>query len=143
VSVEPTALDDMGHLYKLSAALNAHSSDVRALVAPTNDLILSVSRDSLAIAWRREESNKFTPVSYSAGSRYVNSVTYIPPQKTNGAGSGGYIVAGGQDTVINVFDLSHADGAKEPTFTLLGHRENVCALDSTPSGTIVSGSWDS
>ncbi|KDN51076.1 hypothetical protein RSAG8_00705, partial [Rhizoctonia solani AG-8 WAC10335] len=133
----------MGHLYKLSAVLSAHSSDVRGVVAPTNDLILSVSRDSLAIAWRRDASTGFTPVTYSAGSRYVNSVTYIPPQINGGAGSQGYIVAGGQDTVINVFDLSHADGAKEPAFTLLGHRENVCALDSTPSGTIVSGSWDS
>ncbi|ELU45763.1 phospholipase A-2-activating protein [Rhizoctonia solani AG-1 IA] len=136
-------LYNMGHLYKLSAVLSAHSSDVRDLIAPTNDLILSVSRDSLAIAWRRDGPNGFTPTTYSAGSRFVNSVTYIPPQKNGGPGSQGYIVTGGQDTVINVFDLSHPDGAKEPTFTLLGHRENVCALDSTPSGTIVSGSWDS
>ncbi|CAE6490551.1 unnamed protein product [Rhizoctonia solani] len=133
----------MGHLYKLSAILTAHSGDVRDIVAPTNDLILSVSRDSSAIAWRRDAPTGFTPVTYPAGSRYVNSVTYIPPQKNGGDGSQGYLVAGGQDTVINVFDLSHPGGAKEPTFTLLGHRENVCALDSTPSGTIVSGSWDS
>ncbi|KAF8759643.1 PFU (PLAA family ubiquitin binding) [Rhizoctonia solani] len=97
----------------------------------------------LLAAWRRDGPNGFTPTTYSAGSRFVNSVTYIPPQKNGGPGSQGYIVTGGQDTVINVFDLSHPDGAKEPTFTLLGHRENVCALDSTPSGTIVSGSWDS
>ncbi|KAG8681428.1 hypothetical protein FRC08_015642 [Ceratobasidium sp. 394] len=133
----------MAHLYKLSAVLTAHSSDVRGLVAPTNDLILSVSRDSQAIAWRRDESAQFTPTSYSAGSRYVNSVTYIPSQRAAGPGSAGYLVAGGQDTVINVFDLSHPDGAKEPAYMLLGHRENVCALDSTPAGTIVSGSWDS
>ncbi|KAB5595461.1 Phospholipase A-2-activating protein [Ceratobasidium theobromae] len=136
-------LDNMGHLYKLSAILSAHTSDVRGLVAPTNDLILSVSRDTLAIAWRREESSKFTPISYSASSGFVNAVTYIPPQRSNGAGSAGYLVTGGQDTIINVFDLSHSDGAKEPSYTLLGHRENVCALHSTPSGTIVSGSWDS
>ncbi|KAG9097450.1 hypothetical protein FRC06_007543 [Ceratobasidium sp. 370] len=133
----------MAHLYKLSAVLTAHSSDVRGLVAPTNDLILSVSRDSQAIAWRRDESTNFSPTSYPAGSRYINSVTYIPPQRVAGPGSAGYLVAGGQDTVINVFDLSHPDGAKEPVYMLLGHRENVCALDSTPSGTIVSGSWDS
>lgn len=130
-------------LYKLSAVLASHSSDVRGLVAPSNDLVLSVSRDSLAIAWKREESNNFTPTTFSAGSRYVNSVTYIPPQRSSGPGSAGYIVAGGQDTVINVFDLSQTDGAKEPSYTLLGHRENVCALDSTPLGTVVSGSWDS
>lgn len=137
------ALGDMAHLYKLSAVLSAHTSDVRGLVAPTNDLILSASRDSSAIAWRRDESSNFIPTTYSAGSRYVNSVTFIPPQRANGPGSAGYIVAGGQDTVINVFDLSHPDGAKEPAYMLLGHRENVCALDSTPAGTVVSGSWDS
>lgn len=135
----------MAHLYKLSAVLSGHSSDVRGLVAPTNDLVLSVSRDSLAIAWRRDEGDKskFGPTTYQAGSRFINSVTYIPPQRNAGPGSAGYVVAGGQDTVINVFDLAHPDGAKEPTYTLLGHRENVCALDSTPAGTIVSGSWDS
>ncbi|QRV87354.1 ubiquitin homeostasis protein lub1 [Ceratobasidium sp. AG-Ba] len=135
----------MAHLYKLSAVLNAHSSDVRGLVAPTNDLILSVSRDSLAIAWRRDDADKskFAPTTYPAGSRYVNCVTYIPPQRSNGPGSAGYIVAGGQDTSINVFDLADPNGAKEPAYMLLGHRENVCALDSTPAGTVVSGSWDS
>lgn len=133
----------MHRIYKLSAVLSAHSSDVRGLVAPSNDLVLSVSRDSLAIAWKRDESTSFTPTTYSAGSRYVNSVTYIPPQRPSGPGSAGYIVAGGQDTVINVFDLSQTDGAKEPSYTLLGHRENVCALDATALGTVVSGSWDS
>ena len=54
--------------------------------------------------------------------------------------SQGYAVTGGQDTVINVFSL---DSQKDdPDFSLLGHTENVCALDVTPAGAIISGSWD-
>jgi phospholipase A-2-activating protein len=52
----------------------------------------------------------------------------------------GYAVTGGQDTVINIFSL---DSPKDdPDFSLLGHTDNVCALDVTPGGAIISGSWD-
>lgn len=50
------------------------------------------------------------------------------------------MVAGGQDTLINVFTLG--SDKTEPAYTLVGHRENVCALNATPSGVIISGSWD-
>lgn len=50
-------------------------------------------------------------------------------------------MTGGQDTVINIFKLG--DAAKEdPDFSLIGHTENVCALDVSPGGVIISGSWD-
>jgi phospholipase A-2-activating protein len=52
----------------------------------------------------------------------------------------GYAVTGGQDTVINVFSLNSPKD--DPDFSLLGHTENVCALDVTPGGVIISGSWD-
>lgn len=52
----------------------------------------------------------------------------------------GYAVTGGQDSIINVFSLSSPKD--DPDFSLLGHSENVCTLDVTPGGTIVSGSWD-
>lgn len=53
----------------------------------------------------------------------------------------GYAVTGGQDTVINIFKLG--DGAKEdPDFTLIGHTENVCALDVSSGSNVISGSWD-
>lgn len=42
--------------------------------------------------------------------------------------------------MINVFTL--ASGREEPSYSLLGHSENVCALDATASGLIISGSWD-
>ena len=50
------------------------------------------------------------------------------------------MVTGGQDAVINVFPIDST--REEPAYSLLGHTENVCALDATASGLIVSGSWD-
>ncbi|KAF8077719.1 phospholipase A-2-activating protein [Lyophyllum atratum] len=125
--------------YKLSATLSAHSSDVRALSSPTNELILSASRDATAISWERSSPNApFAPASIlKAGSRYINSIAYISPSPD---APKGYAVTGGQDTVINVFSLGSSKD--DPDFSLLGHTENVCALDVTPGGTIISGSWD-
>lgn len=53
----------------------------------------------------------------------------------------GYAVTGGQDTVINVFSLDSTTKG-EPEFSLIGHGENVCALDVGSNGVIISGSWD-
>ncbi|KAF9261438.1 phospholipase A-2-activating protein [Marasmius fiardii PR-910] len=126
--------------YKLSSTLKAHSSDVRAVRSPTNDLVLSASRDSTAIAWHRMPNSSVftTDAVFQASSRYVNAVAYLPP---TAEAPKGYVVSGGQDTVINVFSLSIPKD--DPDFSLLGHTENVCALDVTPSGgAIISGSWD-
>ncbi|TFK76208.1 phospholipase A-2-activating protein [Pluteus cervinus] len=126
--------------YKLSATLITHTADVRALSSPTNDLILSASRDSTAVAWNRSSStSQFEAGSViKASARYVNAIAYIPPTPETPKG---FVVTGGQDTSINIFSL---DSAKdEPIYTLLGHSENICALDVSPGGTIISGSWDS
>lgn len=48
---------------------------------------------------------------------------------------------GGQDTVINIFSLDSSNH-EDPQFSLLGHTDNVCALDVSAQGTIISGSWD-
>ncbi|KAJ8700517.1 WD repeat protein Lub1 [Pleurotus ostreatus] len=125
--------------YKLSATLAAHSADVRAVASPSNDLVLSASRDSTAISWQRSTDEPiFVPANIlRAGSRYVNSIAYIPPTPDVPKG---YVVTGGQDTVVNVFRLDNP--GDDPDFSLLGHTENVCALDTTASGVIISGSWD-
>lgn len=49
-------------------------------------------------------------------------------------------MTGGQDTLINIFSLDQPK--EEPSFSLVGHKANVCTLDVTPGGAIVSGSWD-
>ncbi|THU81513.1 phospholipase A-2-activating protein [Dendrothele bispora CBS 962.96] len=125
--------------YKLSATLKAHSSDVRAVKSPTNDLVLSASRDTTAISWQRQSQTiNFSPETVlRASSRYVNAVAYLPPTPESPKG---YAVTGSQDSIINVFSLSNP--RDDPDFTLLGHSENVCALDVTPGGVIISGSWD-
>jgi hypothetical protein len=52
----------------------------------------------------------------------------------------GYVVTGGQEAIINIFSLSNPKD--DPDFTLLGHSDNICALDVTAGGSIISGSWD-
>ncbi|KDQ19766.1 hypothetical protein BOTBODRAFT_27194 [Botryobasidium botryosum FD-172 SS1] len=125
--------------YKLAATLAGHSSDVRGVASPSSGLVLSASRDTTAIAWTRPDSSSpfAQSVTYPAGTRYVNAITYIPESQD---APHGYLVAGGQDTIINVFIIG--SDKVEPAFSLLGHKENVCALDATASGTIISGSWD-
>ncbi|TFK54682.1 phospholipase A-2-activating protein [Heliocybe sulcata] len=124
--------------YKLSATLSAHSADVRAVASPSNDLILSASRDSTAICWDRTSGSSFTSTHVlKAGDRFVNALTYLPPSKD---ASQGYVVAGGQDKIINVFDI--ASGKAEPSYSLIGHSDNVCTLHALADGTVISGSWD-
>ncbi|KAJ7347099.1 WD-40 repeat-containing protein [Mycena albidolilacea] len=126
--------------YKLSATLTGHTSDVRALSAPTNDVILSASRDSTAVVWRRPSTaSKFaSDAVFHASTRYVNSVAYLPP--TSDAPKG-YVVTGDQNGVINVYSLEPTKD--DPDYTLLGHTNNVCGLRTTPAGNIISCSWDS
>ena len=52
----------------------------------------------------------------------------------------GYAVTGGQDAVVNIFNLENP--REEPDFCLVGHSENICTLDVTPDSSIISGSWD-
>jgi len=101
--------------------------------------VLSASRDKTAVSWTRTSATApfVDKTVFPAGSGFVNAITYIPP--TSDA-PGGCIVTGGEDTTINIFDI--AAGRKEPSTVLIGHRENVCALDATPTGHIISGSWD-
>ncbi|KAJ7286367.1 WD40-repeat-containing domain protein [Mycena rebaudengoi] len=130
-------------MYKLSATLSGHTSDassVRAVDTPADDLILSASRDSTAIVWRRDSTGApFTSDSvFRASTRYVNSVAYLPP---TAEAPKGYAVTGDQNGVINVFSLEPTKD--DPDYTLLGHTGNVCGLRTTAAGSILSCSWDS
>ncbi|KAF7311257.1 Phospholipase A-2-activating protein [Mycena kentingensis (nom. inval.)] len=113
------------------------NTQVRALAAPADDLILSASRDSTAIVWRPQSAGFAQDSVFHPSTRFVNAVAYLPPTPE---APKGYAVTGDQDGIINVYSL---DPAKDdPKYTLLGHSANICGLRTTPGGQIVSCSWD-
>ncbi|TID13051.1 PFU-domain-containing protein [Venturia nashicola] len=128
--------------FKLSASLEGHDDDVKAVAFPDPSFVLSASRDKSVRQWTVLSSNPVkydTPtfVSYSQG--FVNSVAFVPPTSQYPLG---LVVAGGQDAIIEV-----RQPGKQPEDNadalLIGHAHNVCALDVSEDGTgIVSGSWD-
>ncbi|KAI7887839.1 WD40-repeat-containing domain protein [Mucor mucedo] len=123
--------------YKLESTLTAHEQDVRAVAALSNDVLISAARDKTVRSWNRTSSNTFSPDKvYLGHGHFVNALTTIKPNETY---PNGLIISGGSDKFINVYDPNHPE---EPRYTLIGHTENVSALATTPSGHIVSGSWD-
>ena len=118
-----------------------HHLKVRAVSFPSNDLLLSASRDCSVRVWRRNPDNPttFDGTILSRGSEYVNSLAYFPPNKEH---SDGLVVSGGKDTIIEVKAPSRqsSDNAER---LLIGHAHNVCTIDVSPNGTfVVSGGWD-
>ena len=73
------------------------------------------------------------------GSAFINAITYLPPTSDY---PDGLVISGGKDTIIEVRQLGKPpeDNAEA---LLLGHSNNVCALDvCAAGGFVVSGSWD-
>ncbi len=147
----------MSATYKLSAVLEQHGADVRTVSASSaelskdvrGDIVLTGSRDRRAILWHRSgSSNRFTS-SLELGNHegFVNASALLRSDAP-------YAITAGQDKIIYAYQLLTADGqlsvqldAKtsepQPSRTLIGHEDNVCALDVGPNGQyIVSGSWD-
>ncbi|KAI1317888.1 hypothetical protein EDD11_007550 [Mortierella claussenii] len=123
--------------WQLSAILEGHKGDVKAVIAPTDSLIVSVSRDKSARTWQRQSSNTFAQERVFLGhTNYVNSVAFIGASEAN---PNGLIVTGGSDKLINVWN---PDDASAPVYTLVGHTDNVCSLFADTDGHIVSASWD-
>ncbi|KAF9987386.1 hypothetical protein BGZ65_003835 [Modicella reniformis] len=124
-------------VWKLSAILSGHTGDVKGVIAPTDSMIVSVSRDQTVRSWRRQANNKFDEERIFFGhTGYVNSVAFIGASEAN---PNGLIVTGGSDRLINVWN---PEDASEPVYTLVGHTDNVCSLFADSDGHIVSGSWD-
>ncbi|CAG8706467.1 1987_t:CDS:10, partial [Dentiscutata erythropus] len=124
-------------LFQLSTTLIGHESDVKAVCCPGENSVASSSRDKTVRLWSRAGENAFIENKIFLGhNNFVNSVKYLPPTSDHPSG---LVISGSSDKTINVFDV---DNAQEPAYSLIGHSDNVCALDVTPSGFIVSGSWD-
>ncbi|KAF1816186.1 putative polyubiquitin binding protein [Eremomyces bilateralis CBS 781.70] len=127
--------------YKLSASLEGHEDDVRAVAFPDPSFVVSASRDATVRLWR---SDGGSPPTYdgtvsSTGTSFVNSVAYAPPSTDF---PDGLIVSGGKDTIIDVRSPKKTSHDSADAL-LLGHSGNVCALDVSDDGkTIVSGAWD-
>ncbi|CAD6896898.1 unnamed protein product [Tilletia controversa] len=137
----------MSDQFKLSVQLQGHTGDVRSIAtleAAGRSLILSGSRDATARLWTsegpRSRAYEETAVLSTEGA-YVNATHFLEDADGNLAA-----LSAGKDTVINAFEVKlDASGAAKihprPSMTLIGHSDNVCALD-TRDGTIASGSWD-
>ena len=142
--------------YKLSAVLQQHGADVRCVSASTpevskdsrGDLVLTASRDQTAIIWHRSGSSHFESVLQLASHQgFVNASALLRSDAT-------YAITAGQDKVIYAYQLLANQGQitvqldpktsePQPIRTLIGHQDNVCALDVGPHGRyFVSGSWD-
>ncbi|ORE05478.1 PFU-domain-containing protein [Rhizopus microsporus var. microsporus] len=123
--------------YRLASVLAGHDQDIKAIAAATDDLIISAARDKTVRSWSRIAPNGFSLHNiYLGHDHFVNSLAIIKP---NEAFPEGLIVSSGSDKFINVYQPNQP---AEPLYTLIGHTENVTTLKATPSGYIVSGSWD-
>ncbi|KAF9970764.1 hypothetical protein BGZ73_006474 [Actinomortierella ambigua] len=110
---------------------------VKGVIAPSDSLLVSVSRDRSVRTWKRESNNKFVEDRIFLGhANYVNSVAFIAASEQH---PNGLIVTGGSDKLIHIWD---PENASDPLYTLVGHNDNVCSLYADASGHIVSGSWD-
>ncbi|KAL0077581.1 WD40-repeat-containing domain protein [Phycomyces blakesleeanus] len=124
-------------MYRLESSLLGHDQDVRAVSALSNDLVLSAARDKTVRSWKRTGPNSFElNHTFTFHDHFINALTTIPSSLEH---PNGLFVSGGSDKLINICDPSQT---ASPLYTLVGHTENVCALDVSPGGDIVSGSWD-
>ncbi|KAJ3164834.1 hypothetical protein HDU88_005046 [Geranomyces variabilis] len=121
----------------LSAVLAGHATDVKAVLAVSDNELATASRDTIVMCWKRADKTDFLPEGQFRGhSHYVNALTYLKPTADH---PNGLIASGGSDKTIQVFDPK---SPAEPIRVLAGHTENVCVLTTTPQGDILSGSWD-
>ncbi|KAK3372311.1 PUL domain-containing protein [Podospora didyma] len=127
--------------FRLSAQLKGHSGDVRAVCFPTSSIVLSASRDRTVCLWRKtaDKPPTFDATITSRGHNFMNSLTFIRPSPTY---PDGLIVSSGNEPIIDVKKAT-SNESENAVRLLVGHGNNVCALDTAPNGSwIVSGGWD-
>ncbi|GAA5951791.1 hypothetical protein JCM8115_005242 [Rhodotorula mucilaginosa] len=137
--------------YKLSALLRGHTDDVRCVTADRSSLksterLASTSRDGSARLWETTETPEGSrewrqACEWREGHEgYVNAARFVHLKDSGDE----YLATAGADSLIQVYTLSESPTcATNPSYTLLGHAHNVCALDVSGDGKqIASASWD-
>ncbi|KAJ2892233.1 PFU-domain-containing protein [Zalerion maritima] len=128
--------------FRLSAQLIAHTSDVKVVKFPSAGVVISGSRDNMALIWKRISDNPpvFEPHMAVQSTNWVNALALLPP--TPPKHPDGLLLSGGEATMIDV--RSPTSISTDPPFkTLTGHTGNVCTIDVAPSAEwFVSGGWD-
>ncbi|PGH12287.1 hypothetical protein AJ79_04353 [Helicocarpus griseus UAMH5409] len=128
--------------FKISASLEGHSDDVRAVAFPNSKIVLSASRDATVRVWKLTSTPPpvYDDTISSHGSAFINSLAYYPPIAEYPEG---LIFSGGQDTIIEARQPGKSVDENADAM-LLGHSHNVCTIDVCREGQwVVSGSWDS
>ena len=108
---------------------------------PSPSSIVSASRDFTVRAWALQSTSPpaWESTIKTHGKEFVNSLAIVPPSS---AFPEGLVVSGGKDQIIDVRSPSKNLDADADAL-LIGHGNNVCALDVSQDGRyIVSGSWD-
>lgn len=134
-------------MFKLSTTLQGHEQDVRAVVAPSSDLIVSGLRDATARVWHPHNHGNWAsevPVDstiafQSPTNAFINAVTFVPSD------SEPLLAAAGQEAIIYLTlpqDNFVKPGDDYGKYQLIGHSGNICSL-SYKDGLIISSSWDS
>lgn len=152
----------MAKQYQLAFTLHGHSSDVRNLCVPDvkEPILLSASRDGSAIAWGPGSAHKDWDAKVRAEEierRFVSCVTEVKSggqseflEKTCQLTTSEYMVTGSSSGMMSTYPLPPLQSQDatvdaptlEPQHTLIEHRKNLCCIDASANGLLVSGSWD-
>lgn len=120
-------------VFKLSATLFGHEQDVKSVAVMSNDEVATCSRDGSVRLWKKGSNDMWQDTILYKVDEFINSLCY---DKLSGL-----LYCGGKDTLINSISPLLGELGQEPEFVLVGHKSNVCALNSS-QGYILSSSWD-
>lgn len=123
--------------FKLSASLKGHEQDVRAVISPSNETIVSASRDQTVRVWNKAENseNQWNDgIINHRSTGFINSLAYFQDDGLE------LIISGGKNQLIDL-TAPYSTQEEDPVSVLIGHEANVCSLDSK-GPLIISGSWD-
>eukprot|EP00290_Baffinella_frigidus_P008213 CAMPEP_0180122658 /NCGR_PEP_ID=MMETSP0986-20121125/3691_1 /TAXON_ID=697907 /ORGANISM="non described non described, Strain CCMP2293" /LENGTH=774 /DNA_ID=CAMNT_0022061857 /DNA_START=102 /DNA_END=2422 /DNA_ORIENTATION=+ len=134
----------MADTWKLRCELHGHEQDVRAICAFSDSTLATCSRDKSIRVWEPIDGRDFASKSVLLGhEHFIATVIELPPCAAHPTGA---ILSAGYDRtmsgqtivkpVINIWEGSTIVGVLE------GHTLTVCGLALTPSGQLVSVSWD-